>query len=75
MRYTVDAYQPGRSIQFHFTRPTGFNFTWPVVFRTLHDALIEDVLDRAASALGERPAPRRWTLQVRVLRRILRAVS
>lgn len=48
IRYTVEVYEPGRSIRFD-----------------------EDALDNAASALGERPAPRHWPLRVRVLRRII----
>lgn len=104
IRYTVEVYQPGRSIRFRFTQPEGFDgthgfevgvesdgttvlrhelvmrtfgkarFTWPVVFRPLHDALIEDALDNAAAALGERSVPRHWTLHVRVLRRIIQRV-
>ena len=104
IRYTIEEYEPGRLIQFRFTKPEGFDgthgfvvgaesrkstvlrhelvmntfgkarFTWPVVFRPLHDALIEDALDKAARALGERPALRHWTLQVRLLRRIIQGV-
>src|SRR3972149_5004392 len=34
-------------------RPTGVGrVTWFVVFRPLHDALIEDAMDRASAALG-----------------------
>ena len=44
-------------------------FTWPVVFRPLHDALVEDCLDAAARAVGEAPASRRWSVWVRILRR------
>jgi hypothetical protein len=43
--------------------------TWPVVFRPLHDALVEDCLDAAARAVGEAPASRRWSVWVRILRR------
>lgn len=104
IRYVVEEYQPGRLIQFRFTRPKGFDgthgfvvsadssgstvlrhelvmrtfgkdrLTWPVVFRPLHDALIEDALDNAASALGELSGTRHWTLQVRVLRGIIQRV-
>jgi hypothetical protein len=43
--------------------------TWPLFFRPLHDALIEDALDCAEGALtGRVPAPRRWSPYVRVLR-------
>lgn len=42
--------------------------TWPLVFRSLHDALVEDCLDNAACALGEVPRSRLWSLWVRMLR-------
>jgi hypothetical protein len=52
--------------------PTGWTrLAWPLVLRPLHDALIEDALDRAELALGGRPAPRSWPLRVRLLRRLL----
>lgn len=46
--------------------------TWPLCFRWLHDALIEDAFDRAALAVGEAPAAR-WSWPVRSLRALLRA--
>lgn len=46
--------------------------TWPLVFRPLHDALIEDALDRAERASGGTAAePARWSPWVRFLRRVL----
>lgn len=45
---------------------------WPLVYRPLHDALVEDALACAATALGEPPARRPWSRRVRVLRRLLR---
>lgn len=43
--------------------------SWPLVFRPLHDALIEDALDRAVRATGEVPdPPARWSRTVRLLR-------
>jgi hypothetical protein len=43
---------------------------WPLVVRPLHDALLEDVLDRAESSLGAPPAsPAVHTGYVRFLRR------
>ncbi len=43
--------------------------TWPLVFRPLHDALLEDCLDRAEHALtGTVRAPARWSPYVRLLR-------
>jgi hypothetical protein len=46
---------------------------WWLVIRPLHDALIEDLLDRAEAALHGRVArPARWSWWVRLLRRLLR---
>lgn len=46
--------------------------SWPLVYSPLHDALIEDALDRAESALGVGAGQRRrWSPRVRALRRIL----
>lgn len=46
---------------------------WPLVFRPLHDALIEDALQCAADAVGEPPTARnRWSPWARLLRRLLR---
>lgn len=43
--------------------------TWPLVFRPLHDALIEDSLDQASLSLGLPVLHlRRWNLRVRILR-------
>jgi hypothetical protein len=44
------------------------SMTWPIVFRPLHDALIEDSLDRAERSLGLEPHSARWSLWVRLLR-------
>ena len=41
---------------------------WPFVIRPIHDALHEDVLDAAESALGGSPPPRSWSPWVRFLR-------
>jgi hypothetical protein len=101
IRYTVETYDPGRSIRFRFTAPAGFDGThafdvlqadadrtvlrhtidmrvhgwavvsWPVVYRPLHDALLEDGLDRAELALGRVPRGARWSTWVRLLRSVL----
>jgi hypothetical protein len=43
---------------------------WPLVFRPLHNALIEDALDKAEMALaGSVARPRSWSWWVRLLRR------
>ncbi len=45
---------------------------WPLIFRPLHDALIEDSLDHAESALSDEPyTPARWSAQARTLRWLL----
>lgn len=108
IRYFVEAYEPGRRVQFRFTGPRGFVgfhaldvqeiapgrtrlrhvlqmetagpavLTWPLVFRWLHDALLEDALDQAETAVGavgavyRKPPRRRWSLWVRILRSVLR---
>lgn len=43
--------------------------SWPLLYRPLHDALIEDSLDKAARSLGSTVAsPARWSRRVRLLR-------
>ncbi|HUF18785.1 MAG TPA: SRPBCC family protein [Thermoanaerobaculia bacterium] len=49
--------------------------TWPLLFRPLHDALIEDAFDRAERSLGLPSRERRWPVKVRVLRWILKRTS
>lgn len=52
-------------------RPIGRGrLIWPLVMRPLHDALIEDALDRAERAVGGRPRRRR-SPQVALLRTVL----
>ncbi len=43
-------------------------FSWPVVFRPLHDALIEDALDKAEEHLGSPRPVSPWSWRVRFLR-------
>ncbi|MFE6052168.1 SRPBCC family protein [Kitasatospora sp. NPDC056446] len=46
--------------------------SWPLAFRWLHDALLEDGLDRAVrSGGGTVPRPARWNPYVRLLRRLI----
>lgn len=46
--------------------------SWPLVFRPLHDALIEDALDNAERhAAGQLQRPARWSIRVKALRRVL----
>jgi hypothetical protein len=42
--------------------------SWPIFWRPLHDACIDDVLARAQIALGIAPSIRPWSCWVRVLR-------
>lgn len=79
IRYSVEAYEPGRLVRFHFNAPRGlegrhhFEVTAArLVFRPLHDALLEDARDRAERARNREPArPARWSRRVQLLRRLL----
>jgi polyketide cyclase/dehydrase/lipid transport protein len=43
--------------------------TWPLVLRPLHDAMLEDLLDRAELAVtGSVARPARWSVRVRLVR-------
>jgi hypothetical protein len=43
--------------------------SWPLFFRPLHDACLEDCMDRATVSLGiQLESPARWSIYVRVLR-------
>lgn len=43
-------------------------FTWPVIFRPLHDALIEDAFNKAERQLGLPAGDSDWSVWVRILR-------
>jgi hypothetical protein len=45
--------------------------TWPLIFRPLHDALLEDSLDRAERSVGTEPGPPGWSSWVKILRWML----
>jgi hypothetical protein len=45
--------------------------TWPLIFRPLHDALLEDAMAKAERAVGVPPAWVPWTGWVRLLRCVL----
>ena len=50
--------------------------TWPLVFRPLHDALVEDGLDRAERTLtGTVRTPARWSPCVRLLRAVMARIG
>ncbi|MGM7645319.1 hypothetical protein ACSVDM_10510 [Nocardia sp. JW2] len=40
---------------------------WHLAIRPLHDALLEELLDNAETAVGAPPAPYRWPLRARLL--------
>lgn len=42
--------------------------SWPLVYRPMHDALIEDSLSTAQASLGQAPQLQKWSLWVRILR-------
>jgi hypothetical protein len=48
---------------------------WPAVIRPIHDALHEDVLDRAEQTVGGSPPRRLWSRYVRLLRWAIRRAS
>ncbi|HEX9106436.1 MAG TPA: hypothetical protein VF832_04400, partial [Longimicrobiales bacterium] len=58
-------------------RPEGdARYKWPLVYRPLHDALMEDLLDRAEATLRGQPVPAsRWSWYVRLLRSLLKGRS
>ncbi|MBC8368197.1 SRPBCC family protein [bacterium] len=45
--------------------------TWPLIYRPMHDALIEDSLTKAEFVLGLEPEYRSWSLWVKCLRFLL----
>ena len=57
LRHTIDMSISGRAL-----------FTWPVIVRPLHDALLEDALNQAQSSLGLTPAFSSWSAYVKLLR-------
>lgn len=45
--------------------------SWPIIFRPLHDALLEDCLAQAQASLGEPPQMRVWSPWTKFLRWVL----
>jgi hypothetical protein len=60
LRHTLEMTTHGKSI-----------ISWPLMFRPMHDALIEDAFNLAEVAIGQRPPIRQWSLWVRILRWLL----
>ena len=74
-RLEVEAVDSERTILRHVidARPRGaMRFKWPVVIEPLHDALLEDALDRAAVAVGDVPRNTGYSIRVRLLRAVIR---
>jgi len=71
----TDAAGAGEAVLTHrlAIRPHGVaRISWLLVYRWLHDALLEDALDRAElAATGGIRSPARWSRYVRVLRTVL----
>jgi len=102
IRYTIEQYEPGHTIQFRFTKPVGFHgchrfdleeidsgrarlrhtlemrlsagamVQWHIAIRPLHDALMEDALDRAELYASGSSTRRRWSPWVRFLGRMMK---
>ncbi|MFB6440310.1 SRPBCC family protein [Streptomyces sp. NPDC056411] len=74
--YTVHPLGADRTLLRHTLamRPRGpARLTWPLVYRHLHDAVLEDSLDRAERACtGTVTRPARWSRYVRLLRGLIR---
>jgi hypothetical protein len=70
--HTLEVLDPATLRHTMTFRPRGAgHLLWPLAFRWLHDACLEDLLDRAGDALGHPPAERvRWSPWVRLLRRL-----
>lgn len=49
--------------------------SWPLLYRPLHDALIEDALENAQQALTGHARTAHWSLRVRGLRRLGRIIA
>ncbi|HTF50140.1 MAG TPA: SRPBCC family protein [Pseudonocardia sp.] len=67
--------RPGTAVLRHELtgQPRGLGLlNWTLLIRRLHDALLEDLLDRAGHAVGDPPArPARWSVLVRMSRGLL----
>lgn len=61
LRHVVEMSARGRAL-----------FHWLLVIRPLHDALIEDAFSKAEESLGLPITARRWSWQVKLLRRFAR---
>jgi hypothetical protein len=73
-RFFVEALSSGARVTHLLVMETSgrASLAWPLVYRPLHDALVEEALDRAAAAVGEPLAAPPWSIYVRLLRAIVR---
>jgi len=60
LRHTLDMTVNGFSL-----------FSWPLIYRPIHDTVFEDALDRAQTSLGQTPQIVPWSPRVRFLRWVL----
>lgn len=72
--FLVEAAGPSRTVLRHVIEGRADvigRLRWTLAVRALHDAVLEDLLDRAEAAVGTGPVrPARWSPWVRLLRRI-----
>ena len=60
LRHTLDMTVHGSSL-----------FSWPLIFRPIHDSVFEDALDKAQASLGQTPQIKPWSPMVRFLHWVL----
>jgi hypothetical protein len=60
LRHTIEMQTTGRA-----------SLAWMLAIRPLHDALLEDLLDRADAFTGKQPPKREWSRRVKLIRRIM----
>ncbi|MCM2316028.1 MAG: SRPBCC family protein [Thermoanaerobaculia bacterium] len=72
--FAVEPRAEGASLSHVLTMDTSgkASLSWALIYRPLHDALVEEAFDRAAAAVGEPLAAPPWSLWVRMLRAIVR---
>jgi|SRR5579875_2628036 len=73
-RYELDEHDATTTLRHALTGHTEgrMRWQWPLIFRPLHDALIEDSLDHAEAFIsGTKYEPAPWGIQARTLRWLL----
>lgn len=72
--FSVEPLDEGARLSHLLTMDTSgkASISWALIYRPLHDALVEEAFDRAAAAVGEPLAAPPWSLWVRMLRAIVR---